>query len=53
MYADDSTLYHAAKTVSELANVLSAELSMVFDWIKQNKLVLNEHLENQINCLAI
>ena len=24
MYADDSTLYHAAKTVSELDNVLSA-----------------------------
>ena len=41
MYADDSTLYYAAKTVSELDNVLSAELSMVFDWIKQNELVLN------------
>ena len=41
MYADDSTLYYAAKTVSELDNVLSAELNMVFDWIKQNKLVLN------------
>ena len=41
MYADDSTLYYAAKTVSELDNVLSAELNKVFDWIKQNKLVLN------------
>ena len=41
MYADDSTMYYAAKTVSKLDNVLSAELNMVFDWIKQNKLVLN------------
>lgn len=41
MYADDSTLYYAAKTVSELGYVLPAELNMVSDWIKQNKLVLN------------
>ena len=41
MYADDSTLYYAAKTVSELDNVLSTELNMVFDWIKRNKMVLN------------
>ena len=41
MYADDSTLYYAAKTVSELDNVLSTELNKVFDWIKQNKFVLN------------
>ena len=41
MYADDSTFYYAAKTVSELDNVLSAELNKVFDWIKRNNLVLN------------
>jgi len=41
MYADDSTLYYAAKTVSELNNILTAELNRVFDWIKRNKLVLN------------
>ena len=27
--------------LSELDNVLSAELNMVFDWIKRNKFVLN------------
>ena len=34
-------MYYAAKTVSELDNVLSAELNKVFDWIKLNNLVLN------------
>ena len=34
-------MVYAAKTVSELDNVLSAELNKVFDWIKQNKLLLN------------
>lgn len=41
MYADDSTLYYAANSSTELDKVLSSELDMVFDWIQQNKLVLN------------
>lgn len=40
MYADDSTLYYAAKTIGELNYLLCAELNEVFDWIKQ-KLVLS------------
>ena len=41
IYADDSTLYYAAKNLSELDNFLSAELTKVSDWMTQNKLVLN------------
>ena len=41
MYADDSTFYYAAKTISELDNVLSAELNKVF------------FLKNQTNYLGI
>ena len=46
-----STLCYAAKTVSELDNVISA-LNMVCDWI-QRKLVGTEHFENQIDYLGI
>ena len=41
MYADDSTLYYAAPTCTELNHVLSNELSIIYNWIKTNKLVLN------------
>ena len=41
MYADDSTLYYAASTCSELNQVLTLELNRIYDWIKANKLVLN------------
>ena len=41
MYADDSTLYYAASTCSELNQVLTVELNRVYDWIRSNKLVLN------------
>ena len=41
MYADDSTLYYAAPTSVELSQVLSSELSIIYEWIKNNKLILN------------
>ena len=41
MFADDSTLYYAAPTCSELNQVLSCEISILFNWIKTNKLILN------------
>jgi len=41
MFADDSTLYYAAPTCSELNQVLSSEISKLYNWIKTNKLVLN------------
>ena len=40
MFADDS-LYYAAPTCSELNQVLSCEISILFNWIKTNKLILN------------
>lgn len=41
MFADDTTLYYAAPTCSELNQVLSCEISKLYNWIKTNKLVLN------------
>ncbi len=41
LYADDSTLYYAAATCSELNQVLTRELYFIYDWVKPNKLVLN------------
>lgn len=41
MYADDSTIYYAALTCSELNQVLSSELNIIHNWIIANKLVLN------------
>lgn len=41
MFADDSTLYYAAPTCSEINQVLSCEISKLYNWIKTNKLVLN------------
>ena len=40
-YADDSTLYYAAPSCSELNDVLNKELQVLQDWISCNKLVLN------------
>lgn len=40
-YADDSTLYYAAPSYSELNDVLNKELQILHDWISCNKLVLN------------
>lgn len=41
MFADDSTLYYAAPTCSELNQVLSCEINKLYNWIKTNKLILN------------
>lgn len=41
MYADDSTLYTSARTVEEINSVLNKELQLVFNWVSENKLVLN------------
>ncbi len=41
MYADDSALYMSAPTVREITSVLNKELQIVFDWITDNKLVIN------------
>ena len=41
MFADDSTLYYAGPTCSELNQVLSCEMKKLQNWIKKNKLILN------------
>ena len=41
MYADDSTLYTSATTVSEITATLNIELQLVSEWVARNKLVLN------------
>ena len=41
MYADDSTLHAAAKTVEELEDILNQDLAHVKQWCKQNRMVAN------------
>ena len=41
MYADDSTLYMSATTVTEMTATLNKELPLVSEWVARNKLVLN------------
>ncbi len=40
MYADDSTVYAAASSVGELNSILQKELTLVFEWVTSNKLVI-------------
>lgn len=48
MYADDSTLYYTAAICAELNQLLSSELSIIHNWIKTNKLILNISKTNAI-----
>lgn len=48
MYADDSTIYVAAKTAMELNMILNSELHSVVEWIRRNRLVLNV---SKTNCI--
>ena len=41
MYADDSTIYAAAKSTVRLNRILAKELELVVEWVLNNKLVLN------------
>ena len=41
MYADDSTLYTSATTVTEMTAKLNKELQLVLEWVARNKLLLN------------
>lgn len=49
MYADDSTIYVAAKTVEEVNMILNSELHSVVEWIQRNRLVLNV---SKTNCIT-
>lgn len=49
MYADDSTIYVAAKTVEEVNMILNSELHSVVEWIRRNRLVLNV---SKTNCIT-
>lgn len=41
LYADDTVVYAASKSPSQLEDLLTAELSVVSDWFRRNGLVLN------------
>ncbi len=41
MYTDDSTVYITESTADALVRVLNRELQLVFEWVTNNKLVLN------------
>lgn len=41
MYADDTTVYASAKSISELSSIQDKELKMVEQWVSNNKLILN------------
>ena len=41
LYADDTTLYFASSSMSEMKEVLMRDLQCVSSWIEQNRLKLN------------
>ena len=42
-FADDNFLSTIAKTVVELKNTLQSELEVVINWLKNNKMVVNNN----------
>ncbi len=41
LYADDTVLVYAAKTTSDIKEILQQELTLVYNWLKLNQLHLN------------
>lgn len=41
MFADDTTIYLAGKTIAEVRTELERELNNIVNWVENNKLVLN------------
>jgi len=41
LYADDTTLYVTGKNISSLYNYMNSDLTVLADWFKANKLMLN------------
>ena len=41
MYADDTTLYTAAKTIEQTIEVLSTDAQSAMDWFRQKRLIVN------------
>ena len=50
MYADDSTLHAAAKTLDELELILNNDVECVSKWCKQNRMVSNT---DKTKCMLI
>ncbi len=50
MYADDSTLHTAAKTLDELELILNNDVECVSKWCKQNRMVANT---DKTKCMLI
>ncbi len=50
MYADDSILHAAAKTVDELELILNSDVECVSKWCKQNRMIANT---DKTKCLLI
>ena len=48
MYADDSTLYTTATTVTEITATLNKELQFILECVASNKLVLNISMTKRI-----
>ena len=48
MYADDTMIYFAAKTETEIQIKLQSDLKRIPNWMKGNKLVVN-YAKNQDN----
>ena len=41
MYADDTVIFYSGKSINEIENVVSADLSMLNSWLNVNKLFLH------------
>ena len=40
-FADENSLFAAAKTVTELKNILQSESEVFINWFKNNKMIVN------------
>ena len=41
LFADDTTIYYAAKNITDIYSKLNTDLTELFEWFKANKLTLN------------
>ena len=41
LYADDTVLFYAGKTSTEIENILGSELEQIARWLNENNLVIN------------
>ena len=46
LFADDNTLFHSSRNLTQLTNIINTELTNVVNWLNANKLSLNVDKNN-------